>query len=122
MVLLLTIFPFHSSIAYEVTFMTSDKQGAGTNHNAWLIFTDETGDRSKEIIVENKPKQKLFSRGETNTVKVVSAPLKALKTLIVGHRYRKGATLKKSTSEERWHLHEVTVKDLQTEDRLVKSR
>ena len=109
------------SLAFEVTFLTSDKQSAGTNHNCWLIFIDEAGNRSKEILIENKPKQKLFSRGETNTVKVVSAPLDTLKTLVVGHRYRKGATLKKSTDDERWHLHEVIVKDLDTEDKYVVS-
>ena len=99
--------------------MTSDKLSAGTNHNAWLVFIDEEGNRSKEMIIENKTKNKLFSRGETNTVKVATAPLGTLKTLVVGHRYRKGATLKKASDDERWHLHELIVKNLHTEDRLV---
>ena len=106
-------------VAYEVTIVTSDKQNAGTNHNCWLVFIDETGNRSKEILIENKPKQKFFSRGEANTIKAVAKPLGGLKTLIVGHRYRKGATLKKSADDERWHLHEVIVTDLETEDKYV---
>ena len=104
---------------YEVTFVTSDKQNAGTNLNTWLILIDESGNRSKEVLIENKPQQKLFSRGETNTVKVVSNPLGPLKALVVGHRYRKGATLKKAGGDERWHLHEAIVKNLETGDKYV---
>ena len=49
----------------------------------------------------------------------MTTPLGPLKTAIVGHRYRKGATLKKSSDDEKWHLHEVIVKDLETEDKYV---
>eukprot|EP00794_Sanderia_malayensis_P016965 gene16965-18674_t len=101
--------------SFEVTFVTSDKQSAGTNHNAWLMFIDDKGKRSKEIMVENKPKNRIFTRGDSNTVKVLSKPLSTLKSLMVGHRFRKGATLK-NTDDERWHLHQVLVKNLDTED------
>ena len=97
--------------------MTSDKQSAGTNHNAWIVLIDDKGNQSKEILIENKTKNKLFSRGETNTMKIVSKHLGSLKAIVIGHRFRKGATLKKSSEEERWHLHEVAVKNLDTEDR-----
>lgn len=83
----------------------------------WLVLIGESEKRSKEILIENKPNKKLFSRGETNTVKIASSPIGPLKSLIVGHRHRKGATLKKSTDDERWHLHEVILKNLETEDK-----
>ncbi len=102
-----------------MTFVTSDKQGAGTNHNAWIVLIDDQGNRSKEILIENKPKNKIFSRSESSSVKVISKPLSALQSLVVGHRYRKGATLKKSSDDERWHLHEVLVKNMENENRLL---
>ena len=81
-------------------------------------MTDDKGNKSKEILIENKPpKIRLFSRGETDTVKIIAKPLGTLIKLTVGHRLRRGATQKRSLEEQKWHLHEVTVKNLDSEDR-----
>jgi len=47
--------------AYEITVLTSDRQDAGTQHNAWLIL--EGSERSsEEFVMKNSSRNKILRR------------------------------------------------------------
>lgn len=99
---------------YEVTITTSDKANAGTPHNAMLVFIDKDGKKSEELLAESSSKKKLFSRGQTDTIKFVTEPLSVLKTLIISLQKRKG--VKSEDDSLKWHLQKVSVKDIEADE------
>ena len=99
---------------------TSDKSNAGSTHNINLILVDENNKKSKDIIIENK--NKLLKRGQTDTVKIASKPLGALKSVMVSLTERKGSTVKGSEGSSKWHLQEMKLKDLEEDITLVLSQ
>ena len=98
---------------FELTFLTSDKQHAGTSQNAWVILEGEER-KSQEYQIENNPKNKVLRRGQTDTFKFVTKNLGTLTHLTIGHRKREGSTVKGIGKDTGWFLHEVIVADLET--------
>ena len=98
---------------FELTFVTSDKQNAGTSQNAWVILEGEER-KSQEYQIENNPKNKVLRRGQTDTFKFVTKHLGTLTHLTIGHRKREGSTVKGTGKDTGWFLHEVIVADLET--------
>ena len=96
---------------YDVTMTTSDKSNAGSTHNINLMLVDENNKKSKDILIENK--NKLLKRGQTDTVKIASKPLGALKSVVISLTERKGSTVKGSEGSSKWHLQEMKIKDLE---------
>ena len=106
------IIPSYFSV-FELTFVTSDKQNAGTSQNAWVILEGEER-KSQEYHIENNPKNKVLSRGQRDTFKFVTKHLGTLTHLTIGHRKREGSTVKGTGKDTGWFLHEVIVADLET--------
>ena len=97
-----------------MTISTAEETNAGTMHNASLVLIDEDGKRSQEVLLENSSKTKVFRRGQTDILKIVTKPLGPLKTLLVGHKRRDGVTVK---SDAKWFVHKVVVKDIEDDIR-----
>ena len=55
------IIPFFDSlvVAFELTFLTSDKKNAGTTQNAWILLEGEER-KYQEYSVENSAKKKVL--------------------------------------------------------------
>lgn len=98
---------------FELTFLTSDKQNAGTSQNAWVVLEGEER-KSQEYQIENNAKNKVLRRGQTDTFKFVTKNLGILTHLTVGHRKKDGSTLKGTGKETGWFLHEVIVAEVET--------
>ena len=96
--------------------LTSDKQNAGTNQNAWLVLVGEKR-KSQVYNIENSVKKKMLRRGHTDTVKFVTKPLGALNEIIVGHYAKMGLDSKKSEKDQAWYLHEVIVKNVENNEK-----
>lgn len=96
----------------ELTFLTSDKQHAGTTQNAWIVLEGEER-RSQEYKIENSARNKVLRRGQTDTFKFVTKSLGSLTHVIIGHRKREGSTVKSTGKETGWFLHELIVSDVQ---------
>ena len=90
---------------------TSDKSNASSTHNVSLVLIDENNKKSRDITIENK--NKLLKRGQTDTVKVASKPLGALKSVLVSLNERKSSTVKSSEGTNKWHLQDLKIKDLE---------
>ena len=99
--------------AYEVTFLTSDKQHAGTTQNAWIVLHGEEK-KSPEYVIENSVKNKVLRRGQADAFKFVTKSLGPLTHITVGHRKKEGATVKGTGKETGWFVHEVNVSDTGT--------
>ena len=95
-------------IAFELTFLTSDKQNAGTTQNAWIVLEGEER-KSQEYVIENSAKNKVLRRGQTDTFKFVTKRLGSLTHVTIGHRRREGSTVKGTGKETGWFLHELIV-------------
>ena len=76
--------------ALELTFLTSDKQHAGTTQNAWIVLEGEER-RSQEYKIENSARNKVLRRGQTDTFKFVTKSLGSLTHVTIGHRKREGS-------------------------------
>lgn len=98
--------------ALELTFLTSDKQHAGTTQNAWIVLEGEER-RSQEYKIENSARNKVLRRGQTDTFKFVTKSLGSLTHVKIGHRKREGSTVKSTGKETGWFLHELIVSDVQ---------
>ena len=96
--------------------MTSDKQQAGTTHNAWIVLRGEEK-KSPEFVIENSAKNKVLRRGQTDTFKFVTKPLGPLTNLTVGHRKREGAAVKGTGKETGLFVHEFNVLDTGTDEK-----
>ena len=99
--------------AFELTFLTSDKQHAGTTQNAWIVLEGEER-KSQEYHIGNSPKNKVLRRGQTDSFKFETKNLGSLTHVTVGHRRREGAMVKGTGKETGWFLHEVIATELQT--------
>ena len=99
--------------AFELAFLTSDKQQAGTTQNAWIVLEGEER-KSQEYQIENSAKNKVLRRGQTDTFKFVTKNLGSLTHVTVGHRKREGTTVKGTGKETGWFLHEVIATQIQT--------
>ena len=95
-------------VAFELTFLTSDKQNAGTTQNAWIVLEGEER-KSQEYVIENSAKNKVLRRGQTDTFKFVTKRLGSLTHVTIGHRRREGSTVKGTGKETGWFLHELIV-------------
>lgn len=100
-----------------MTFVTSDKPNAGTVNNVLMILTDVNNKNSSDISVENSTKDKILRRGQTDTVKIASKPLGALKSCMITLQKKKGSTSKQTEDSMKWHLQELKVKDLEEDAR-----
>lgn len=98
---------------YEVIILTSDKQNAGTTHNATLTLEGESGS-SKKLIIENSLSNKVLRRGHADTFSLKSKQLGCLTNLTLSHIKRKGATVKGSGKETAWFVHEIIVQNEDT--------
>lgn len=99
---------------YEVTFVVSDKPNAGTIHDVMLVLIDVNGKKSNEILIENNSKsKKILRRGQTDTVKIASKPLGELKSVVIALQRRKATAVKNEEGTNKFHLHELIVKDLE---------
>lgn len=110
---LLFVFSLYALTAFELTFLTSDKQHAGTTQNAWIVLEGEER-KSQEYQIENSPKNKVLRRGQTDSFKFVTKNLGSLTHVTVGHRRREGSTVKGTGKETGWFLHELIVTQLQS--------
>lgn len=99
--------------AFELTFLTSDKQHAGTTQNAWIVLEGEER-KSQEYHIGNSPKNKVLRRGQTDSFKFETKILGSLTHVTVGHRRREGSMVKGTGEETGWFLHEVIATELQT--------
>ena len=99
--------------AFELTFLTSDKQHAGTTQNAWIVLEGDER-KSQEYQIENSAKNKVLRRGQTDTLKFVTKNLGSLTHVTIGHRKREGSTVKGTGKETGWFLHELLVSNAQT--------
>ncbi|GFR41097.1 hypothetical protein Agub_g1741 [Astrephomene gubernaculifera] len=86
--------------SYEITTVTSDIKGAGTDSNVFLVVYGNKN-TSGEVKLENGPDN--FSRGRTDTFLVDLLPLGDVHQLRIGHD-AKG-------NNPRWHLDRVVVKN-----------
>ena len=100
-------------VAFELTFLTSDKQNAGTTQNAWIVLEGEER-KYQEYSVENSAKNKVLRRGQTYTFKFAIKSLRNLTHVTLGHRRRQGSVVKGTGKETGWFLHEVIVTNPET--------
>jgi len=105
-----------SPTTFELTFLTSDKQHAGTTQNAWIVLEGEER-KSQEYQIENSPKNKVLRRGQTDSLKFVTKNLGSLTHVTVGHRRREGSIVKGTGKETGWFLHELIVTHLESGER-----
>ncbi|KAG2499991.1 hypothetical protein HYH03_002273 [Edaphochlamys debaryana] len=85
---------------YEITVVTSDIKGAGTDSNVFMVMYGDKN-TSGEVKLENGPEN--FSRGRTDVFNVDLLPLGNVNSLRIGHD-AKG-------NNPRWHLDRVVVKN-----------
>lgn len=100
--------------------MVSDKPNAGTIHDVMLVLIDVNGKKSNEILIENNSKsKKILRRGQTDTVKIASKPLGELKSVVIALQRRKATAVKNEEGTNKFHIHELIVKDLEEDTRYV---
>ena len=104
------IIPFFDSlfVAFELTFLTSDKQNAGTTQNAWIVLEGEER-KYQEYSIENSAKNNFLCRGQTDTFKFATKILENLTHVTLGHQRRQGSVVKGTGKETGWFLHQVFV-------------
>ena len=95
-------------VAFELTFLTSDKQNAGTTENAWIVLEGEER-KYQEYSVENSAKNKVLCRGQTDTFEFANKILGNLTHVTLEHRRRQGSVVKETGKETGWFLHQVIV-------------
>lgn len=103
---------------FELTFLTSDKQNAGTTQNAWIVLEGEER-KSQEYPIENSAKNKVLRRGQTDTFKFATRSLGNLTHVTLGHRRRQGSVVKGTGKETGWFLHELIVTNPETGEKYV---
>lgn len=72
-----------NSNVYEITIMTSDMKGAGTDCGVFMLMYGKNGQRSPEIRLENSPAN--FARGKTDIFEVGAPDLGEVAKVIMGH-------------------------------------
>ena len=73
-----------SEVEYEVTTVTGDERGSGTDAKVFIILSGENGD-SGERALDQSERFNLFERGNEDTFKIKSIDLGALKTIKIRH-------------------------------------
>ncbi|KAG2450199.1 hypothetical protein HYH02_000301 [Chlamydomonas schloesseri] len=86
---------------YEITTLTSDIKGAGTDSNVFAVIY---GDKNTSGEVKLEGRDEDFARNATGVFKVKLMPLGEVSSMRIGHD-AKG-------TQPRWHLNRVTVKNL----------
>ena len=109
-IIILYIIPFFDSlfVAFELTFLTSDKKNAGTTQNAWIVLEGEER-KYQEYSAENSAKNKVLCRGQTDTFEFANKILGNLTHVTLEHRRRQGSVVKVTGKETGWFLHQVIV-------------
>ena len=95
-------------VAFELTFLTSDKKNAGTTQNAWIVLEGEER-KYQEYSVENSAKNKVLCIGQTDTFEFANKILGNLTHVTLEHRRRQGSVVKETGKETGWFLHQVIV-------------
>ena len=95
-------------VAFELTFLTSDKKNAGTTQNAWIVLEGEER-KYQEYSVANSAKNKVLCRGQTDTFEFANKILGNLTHVTLEHRRRQGSVVKETGKETGWFLHQVIV-------------
>ena len=88
------IIPFFDSlfVAFELTFLASDKQNAGTTQNAWIVLEGEER-KYQEYSIENSAKNNFLCRGQTDTFKFATKILENLTHVTLGHQRQNKQTI-----------------------------
>ncbi|XP_050409617.1 lipoxygenase homology domain-containing protein 1 [Patella vulgata] len=106
-------------ITYDIEISTTDKRDGGTMHNAWMIL-EGTKRKSKTLMFENSPQNKILRRGNTDHIKKDCLNLGKLKTCTLGAVEREDRPIEDASGKAaEWHCHEVIVTDTSTGDRYI---
>ncbi|XP_072045883.1 lipoxygenase homology domain-containing protein 1-like [Amphiura filiformis] len=75
---------------YEVFVTTSDKKGAGTDANVYVIICGEHGDTGQQWLTKSKTHKDKFEQGNTDHFVVDSFQLGKIKSVKIGHDNKGG--------------------------------
>ncbi|XP_074196129.1 lipoxygenase homology domain-containing protein 1 isoform X4 [Rhinolophus sinicus] len=93
---------------YEIIIETGN--GGETRENVWLILEGRKN-RSKEFLVENSGRQRVFKKGTTDTFEFDSVWLGDLAAVCVGHLARNDRFIPKR--ELVWHVKTITITEME---------
>jgi hypothetical protein len=93
-------------VTYEVTVKTTNKRGAGTDANVYIIIYGELGDSGERHLNKSKTHRNKFERNQTDIFDLEIVHLGELKKVRVWHD--------NSGLLAKWHLETITVKDTKT--------
>ncbi|KAM8782294.1 lipoxygenase homology domain-containing protein 1 isoform 1-T1 [Rhynchonycteris naso] len=93
---------------YEIVIETGN--GGETRENVWLILEGRKN-RSKEFLVENSGRQRVFRKGTTDTFEFDSVYLGDIAAMCVGHLARNDRFIPKR--ELVWHIKTVTITEME---------
>ncbi|XP_066103488.1 lipoxygenase homology domain-containing protein 1 isoform X2 [Saccopteryx bilineata] len=93
---------------YEIVIETGN--GGETRENVWLILEGRKN-RSKEFLVENSGRQRVFRKGTTDTFEFDSVYLGDIAAICVGHLAREDRFIPKR--ELVWHIKTVTITEME---------
>ncbi|KAF6302998.1 lipoxygenase homology domains 1 [Rhinolophus ferrumequinum] len=93
---------------YEIIIETGN--GGETRENVWLILEGRKN-RSKEFLVENSGRQRVFKKGTTDTFEFDSVYLGDLAAVCVGHLARNDRFIPKR--ELVWHVKTITITEME---------
>lgn len=86
---------------YNVTVVTSDKRGAGTDANVYIQLFGERNDSGKIFLETSTTNKNKFERGQTDIFEIKEADVGELRKIRIGHDGKNpGAG---------WHLKEVII-------------
>ncbi|GFH09790.1 uncharacterized protein HaLaN_04999, partial [Haematococcus lacustris] len=92
--------PARPTVPYQITVMTSNVSGAGTDANVFVVLYGEDGSDTGRIKLDN-PGRNDFEKGQKDVFEVVAADVGLLRKLRVGHD--------NSGAGPAWHLAYVEV-------------
>jgi hypothetical protein len=104
-------------ISYQIDVLTSDRQDAGTQHNAWLMLEGDKYKMSTEFVMENNSRQKILRRGQENSFSMVSRNFGSLTKCYLG--LVENDNIATTAKDSQWHCDKITVTNTDSGDKYV---
>ncbi|XP_051825625.1 lipoxygenase homology domain-containing protein 1 isoform X1 [Antechinus flavipes] len=92
---------------YEIVIETGDSD---TRENAWIVLEGRK-DRSKEFLIENSPRHRVFRKGTTDKFEFDSIYVGDIAALCLWHMPREGQRM--PPREILWHVKTITITELE---------
>ncbi|XP_068933675.1 lipoxygenase homology domain-containing protein 1 isoform X3 [Petaurus breviceps papuanus] len=92
---------------YEIVIETGDSD---TRENAWIVLEGRK-DRSKEFLIENSPRHRVFRKGTTDKFEFDSTYVGDIAALCLWHMPREGQRM--PPREIFWHVKTITITELE---------